>query len=246
MNYFFEKSFFCFLTFVFILTSPASSGGGSSSPLIIKEIFAKDRELCSDFFSYFNSVAINNYEKLSSHQKDALVLSYLTTGSDSLLGFSEGDLLLWSRGDFKYESKGGIKSRGGEFLFADVNNDSIKEYVVKVKDSNDLSDGYGWWVFSDFDPFSDDYAPLKSLEDSLYFTYRDNNINGSYGDGYEVVSRNFHFDFSRKDGRVYVLLMLHYGFEFVFRENLIVADLGTDFRINNQFCHYELTMNDQK
>lgn len=45
-------------------------------------------------------------------------------------------------------------------MYADINNDNIKEYVERIYDGNKIAAGRGWWVYGDYDLSSSDFIPL--------------------------------------------------------------------------------------
>ncbi|QBG37265.1 hypothetical protein [Litorilituus sediminis] len=233
---------FCFYSSILCFFSIASYAEENVSPLIVKEIYEKDKSLCSSVIYSIKKTAAKNYQKLNTAQKEAMTLSYLTThGVKNVLSIGK-ETILWSKKSVKFESLDGDEIREDEFIYADINNDGKSEFVVKLPDLTDVSDGFGWWVYPRFNPYIQEALSLLDAKQSVGFSYRDNNINISYSDTYQPVARNFHFEFITLNNHVYVLLMLHYGYSSVSQENVILADLNEKYQIKNQICHYELSL----
>ncbi len=216
-----------------------------TSPLVIKNIYEKDKELCNEVISSIKAKANDNFRAITVRQKPYMTVSSITTNNLVNLLNVGRKAISWSKKEVKFETINGVIAKEREFIFTDINNDDKREFVVKHLDLNDISDGYGWDVYSEFNPSSHKVIPYSSSNRSINFSFRNNNIDTSTKDTY--VSRssrgnNFHFEFVTLNERVYVLLMLHYGFTDVFQENIILADLGEDYQIKNQLCHYKLTI----
>lgn len=218
---------------------------GSSESIIFKNIYSRKDELCTSTLSFIREAVRQNYEALSDVQKAQKDLSYVTTqGEMDVLGIMGAESAVWSSRRAQLARLGGSTVVSHEYIYTDINNDGKRDYVVKVKDGNTLSDGYGWQVYPELNFTTQQELTLAHAKKAKYFTFRDNNINIAYGDHKEVSSRNFHFSFVSKEGRVYVIIMLHYGYSSVSQENIIVADLNKSFKVNKQYCHIELTMGD--
>jgi uncharacterized protein len=216
------------------------------SPLVIKNIYEKDKDLCSEVISSIKMKANDNFRAITVRQKPNMKISYLTTGGGENFLNVGGKAILWSKSHIQYETLNGLRGRDKpeEFIYADINNDDKPDFVVKHLDLNDISDGYGWNVYPEFKSASQLVIPRSINNQSINFSFRNNNINTSTLDTYvsKSSSRNFHYEFVTLNEHIYVLLMLHYGYSSVFQENIILADLDESYQIKNQFCHYELTM----
>lgn len=249
------------LIFLVLFSTASLSAVGSDVsefPFSVKEYYARDRELCDEFIGNFKTAALENYKKFGEVQKDLVSLGSITLFNDAedVLGLITGEDLEWKEPSITHDSTEIHTMGAGDFMYSDINNDGDKELVVRFYDGNRYTHGYGWRVTPGDDPSKGYQAPSSSSDQTKYFDFRSNNIDESsvdLGEGYHYhgyrddraqgTSRNFHFKFSKKDGKVYVLLMLHYGYDYVFQENLILADLDENFRIDNQFCHYEIVQN---
>lgn len=214
-------------------------------PLVIKNIYEKDESVCGDVISAIKIKVIDNFRAMSIHQKKHMTISYLTSqGFVNLLNIGRKAIPL-TKSQVRFETPNGVKNRELEFIYKDINNDKKPEFVVKQQDVNNLSDGYGWSVYPEFNPYSNEVITHSIAKQVQSFNFRENNIDISYGENYvstDAGGRNFHYEFVTLNDHVYVLLMLHYGYSTVFQENIILADLGEDYQIKNQLCHYELTM----
>lgn len=208
------------------------------SPLIIKNIYEKDKELCSEVISSIKMKANDDFRSITVHQKPNMTVHGITTnGLVNLLNVGR-KAISWSKNHVKFEILNGIRATEREFIYKDINNNDKPEFVVKYPDLNDLSDGYGWNVYPEFNPSSYEVISRSVNNQSTNFSFRDNNIDIGYGATPRSVSRNFHFEFVTLNEHIYVLFMLHYFSQ----EDIIVADLDEGYQIKNQFCHYELTM----
>ena len=175
----------------------------------------------------------------------------LTSGLEvtpySIGGWRE-HLFRWTNGD-----KGEIRQANKKYLIEDINNDSKSEYVQRISDSNNVSDGYGWIVIPNFTPQNDSVVDGQLYVSSPDFHFRDNNIDDSNDGerrikkdlGGEVIStgNNFFFDFFNWENKRYLFLLVNYGYKSaVFEQRVIVSDLGEDFKIKADHCHMQFSV----
>ena len=81
-----------------------------------------------------------------------------------------------------------------------------------------------------------------SAKAAHHFNFRKNNIDTSPENPGGPTSSNFNYDFFEYASRTYVLLVVHYGYDEVFKEAFIVADLDQTFNIDQQYCHFQVSV----
>lgn len=218
----------------------------------LKMHYARDEQLCGAIEAHVYQYLYDSYKKkVTVKNMPYLDLRTLTSGLE-LTPYSIGDwkehLFRWTNGD-----KGDVRQAVKEYFVDDINNDGESEYVQRINDSNDISDGYGWAVIPSFNPQQDSVVDGKVYVSSPGFNFRSNNIDDSKdgkrrsentsGDENVSTSKNFFFDFFNWENRRYLFLLVNYGYgSAVFDQRVIISDLGEDFKIKADHCHIQLSV----
>lgn len=218
----------------------------------VKMHYARDEQLCSAIEAHVYEFLYDSYKrKVTVKNMPYLNLQTLTSGLEltphSIGGWKEHPFR-WTSGD-----KGDVRQASKKYFFEDINNDGESEYVQRINDSNNISGGYGWIVIPSFNPQEDSVVDGKVYASSPSFNFRSNNVDDSKGgerrsknatdDESVYTSKNFFFDFFIWENKRYLLLLLNYGYGGgIFDQQVIVSDLGEDFKIKQDHCHIQLSV----
>ena len=222
-------------------------------PVDIKVNYSRDKDLCSMVLGEVTDNMRGKYQEnlARNKSKNNIKLAWLTDGSEktsmSITKWKEHQLTL-----VKPEKR--IRLRKTEYIFTDINNDKKVDYVERYLDLSHVSDGYAWRTYREYILDDKLLITLAEFKNSTRFSFRENNVNLSPdGSRHAGNNKNFHFDFFSYEKHVYVLLRLHLGYfdgrsqgdggqSGIFEESYIVADLGGEFKINKQYCYFDISV----
>lgn len=145
----------------------------------------------------------------------------------------------------KLDSKGKIRLVSGfyKYIYDDVNNDGLPEFLEKLSDNYKRDvESYRWKIYPSYNPDSGkpitmfDHSESASSDDSFFSDFKTL--------GRQVKSyrwRAVDFSFVKFEGHVYVIAVLYD----VLKAKVVIYDLDDKYKINKNYCVFNVVAGDR-
>lgn len=214
------------------------------SLISIEDVKVLSEDLCDQVRKEISFNIAKSEKSLSPNQLNSInrgnIFSYLVQNSGSPVWHSSlWETFQWQKGALKVMKKEGPASIEQDYLFEDINNDGVPEFVVYLPDYDGIGvGGNSWMVFKNVDIRNEYYFyPENGVAE---FSSTRNNIDLTVEGSDRKNNSDFLFSFFRYEDLNYVYLIMDYQGVNDDRKIIVIANLDETYDLKTIWCRFDL------